>query len=176
MFENTDIGKLCFEREMDADRLFGARSWKPPIKDKGPLWFTTLLYPEEKRLDIAAAGLDQPTRIEIARQAISILFDIFFAGYAHRDFHSKNLFWIDQQLILIDYECIGPYPEGKRPPFILSYDITGEGLESPFKTGKMCYTYEDRHGFSLQCTLGIPIERAIEQFHMELKNGSSVRV
>jgi 2-polyprenyl-3-methyl-5-hydroxy-6-metoxy-1,4-benzoquinol methylase len=169
-FENTEAGRTSFAKEMDADRLFGTKSWKPPIKDKGPLWFTTPLYPEEKRLDIAAAGLDQPTRIEIARQAISILFDIFFAGYAHRDFHSQNLFWIDQQLILIDYECIEPYPEGKRSPFPLSYDITGEGLESPFKTGKMCYTYEKRQGVSLQGTLGIPVEQAIEEFRMELKN------
>jgi len=169
-FENTATGKSCFEREMDADRLFGTRPWKPPIKDKGPLWFTTPLYPEEKRLDIAVAGLDQPTKIEIARQGISILFDIFFAGYAHRDFQSKNLFWIDQQLILIDYECLEPYLEGKRPPFPICYDITGQGLESPFKTGGMCYTCEKRHGVSLQCTLGIPAEQAIEEFNKELKN------
>jgi 2-polyprenyl-3-methyl-5-hydroxy-6-metoxy-1,4-benzoquinol methylase len=168
-FEDTAQGRSSFEREMEADRLFGSKPWKPLIKDKGPLWFTTPLYPEASRLDVLAAGLDQPTRIEIAKQAISILFDIFFAGYAHRDFHSKNLFWLDHQLMLIDYECIEPYPQGKRPPFPLAYDITGEGLESPFITGKMCYTCEKRGGVSLYKTTGISVEQAIEEFQNDFK-------
>ena len=69
-FENTEIGRECFEREMNADRLFVAKPWKPPIIDKGPLWFTIQFYPERKRLDIVATTLDHPTRIEIAKQAI----------------------------------------------------------------------------------------------------------
>jgi 2-polyprenyl-3-methyl-5-hydroxy-6-metoxy-1,4-benzoquinol methylase len=169
-FENTEIGRACFEREMNADKLFGTKPWKPPIIDKGPLWFTIPLYPEEKRLDIVAPILDQPTRIEIAKQAISILFDIFFAGYAHRDFHAKNLFWIDQQLMLVDYECLEPYPEGKRPPFPVSYDITGQGLGSPFKTGRMCYTFERRPEVSLHSVLRVSVEEAIEEFCKDLKS------
>jgi len=169
-FENTEMGRTCFECEMNADRLFGTKPWKPPIISKGPLWFTIPFYPEEKRLDIVATVLDQPTRIEIAKQAISILFDIFFAGYAHRDFHAKNLFWIDQQLVLVDYECLEPYPEGKRPPFPVSYDITGQGLESPFKTGKMCYTLEKRPEVSLHSVLRVSVEQAIEEFCKDLKS------
>jgi 2-polyprenyl-3-methyl-5-hydroxy-6-metoxy-1,4-benzoquinol methylase len=168
-FDDTAVGRDCFEREMKADQLFGGKPWKQPVKSKETLWFTTPLYPEEKKLDIVAPGLDQPTRIEIAKQAISIIFDIFFAGYAHRDFQSRNLFWIDQQLILIDYECLEPYPDGKRPPFPLSYDITGQGLESPFKTGGMCYTCEKHHGISMCKTLGIPAEQALEEFLKDFK-------
>jgi len=168
-FEDTPQGRVSFERELEADRLFGSRSWKPPIKDKGQLWFSTPLYPQASRLDLLAAGLDKPARIEIAKQAISILFDIFSAGYAHRDFHSRNLFWLDNQLMLIDYECIEPYPQGKRPPFPLCYDITGEGLESPFITGKMCYTCEKRGGVSLYKTLGVTVEQAIEEFSKDFK-------
>jgi hypothetical protein len=169
-FENTVVGRKCFELEIEADRLFGNMPWKVPIKDKGPLWFTTPLYPQERRLDTTAAGLDQQTRVEIAGQAISVLFDIFFAGYAHRDFQSRNLFWIDKQLMLFDYECLERYPEEKRPPFPISYDITGQGLDSPFKTGRMCYTYDKHPGISLQSVLRIPVEQAIEEFHKELKN------
>lgn len=168
-FENTETGRACFEREMNADGLFSTKPWKPAIIDKGPLWFTIPFYPEGKRLDIIATTLDQTTRIEIAKQAVSILFDIFFAGYAHRDFHAKNLFWIDKQLMLVDYECLQPYPEGKRPPFPASYDIIGQGLESPFKTGRMCYKFEKRPDVSLHSVLRVSVEEALEEFCKDLK-------
>jgi 2-polyprenyl-3-methyl-5-hydroxy-6-metoxy-1,4-benzoquinol methylase len=169
-FKDTEDGVKCFHNEMLADKLFGERLWKVPVISKGPLWFTSALLPKEKRLDIIVPKLDEQTRIEIARQSMSLLFDIFFAGYAHRDFNVKNLFWVDQQLKLVDFEFLESYPKGKRPPFPLSYDVTGQGLESPCGTGNMGYTCAIHPKVSLHHVLRVSPERAIEEFQKDLKN------
>ncbi len=169
-FKDTEASAKFFHNEMLANQLFGEQHWKVPIISMGPLWFVSPLLPKEKRLDIIGPKLGEQMRIEIARQAISILFDIFFAGYAHRDFNVKNLFWIDGQLKLVDFEFLKAYPEGKRPAFPLSYDITGQGLESPAFTGNMGYISVKHPKFSLQHVVGVPIEYALEEFLKILKN------
>lgn len=169
-FKDTEAGLRCLHNEMLADELFCNHLWKVPIINKGPLWFALPLLPKERRLDIIAPKLDEQTHNEIARQAMSLLFDIFFAGYAHRDFNIKNLFWVDQQLKLVDFEFLECYPKGNRPPFPLSYDVTGQGLESPCGTGNMGYTCARYPKVSLHHVLRVSPERAIEEFQKDLKN------
>jgi 2-polyprenyl-3-methyl-5-hydroxy-6-metoxy-1,4-benzoquinol methylase len=168
-FVSSEIGRACFEREILADRLYNKYPWKLPILDQGLLWFSAPLCPEAARLDIVGAGLDRRTRIEIARQAISAIFDIFATGYAHRDFKPQNLFWMGNRLLLVDFECLERYPDGMRPPFPLSYDIIGEGLESPFRTSKMGYAYSGDRRYSVEHVLGVSLEEAIGEFRNELK-------
>jgi tRNA G46 methylase TrmB len=172
-FKNTESGARSFNNEMLAEQLFGEQIWKVPIISRGPLWFISPLLPKKKRLDIIAPKLGEQTRFEIARQAIALLFDIFFTGYAHRDFNVKNLFWIDDQphdqLKLVDFEFLDSYPKGKRPAFPLAYDITGQGLESPAFKGNMAYTSVQHPKFSLHHVLGISPEHALEEFRKDLK-------
>jgi 2-polyprenyl-3-methyl-5-hydroxy-6-metoxy-1,4-benzoquinol methylase len=169
-FDDTEVGRECFDREVLADKIFGDKLWKPPIINKGELWFEIPYFDPETRLDRVAPRLDDDTRLEIAKQAISLLFDIFFAGYAHRDFHAKNLFWEDRQLKLVDFEFLIPYPEKSRPPFPLSYDISGEGLESPQASGRMGYARSKRSEVVLEYLLDVSADRAIEAFKLELEN------
>lgn len=167
-FENTQIGRSCFEGEMLADEIFSCFYWKPPVVRKGPLWFDRSFYPERKRLDLLAPNLPEATRRKIAIEAMSILFDIFCAGYAHRDIHCENLYRINGRLKLTDYEWLKAYPKGGRPPFPLCYDITGKSLESPGHTLNMCY--KQSLAVSLQNVLGVPAEEAIDEFKKELKD------
>jgi len=169
-FSDSKDGLSSFVRELLAEDLFGGLAWKLPLTRKGYIWFEMPLVDEEYRLDRIAPKLDSSTRIEIAKQSISILFDIFLAGYAHRDFHTRNLFWVENQLKLVDFECLEPYPEGERPAFPLCYDITGKGLESPFFTGNMGYSRKTKTGLSLAEVLRVSAERALLEFSKVLKD------
>ncbi|MCH8852402.1 MAG: phosphotransferase, partial [Planctomycetes bacterium] len=136
-FAGSAVGRACFERELAAQEIFEGRPWLAPVVKTDRHWMLVPQYPAERRLDHLASALDEPERLRIAKQAVEILFDIFLQGYAHRDYHARNLFLIDGQLIVIDFEVLGAHPSGCRPPFPLSYDLTGEGLDSPFETKRM---------------------------------------
>ena len=120
------------------------------------------MYAAEARLDRVAFSLKRPERRRIAGQAIAIIYEIYRRGFAHRDFHSRNLFYVDGRLKLIDFETITAFPYEKRPAFIKSYDITGSGLESPYMTGHMCYG--SRIPYSVSNVLGIGIAEAIDSY------------
>jgi hypothetical protein len=141
----------------------------PPVLAQGERWFAIPYFPDETRLDRIAPALSSSTRREIARQAMSILFDIFLQGYAHRDFHGKNLFWVDGQLYVIDFESLAAYPEEPRSAFPLSYDIIGAGLDSPYHTGQMCYC-RSNSATALERLLRVPFADALEQLQRDLKN------
>jgi len=87
---------------------------------------------------------------------------MYRGGFAHRDFHSRNLFYIEGRLKLIDFETLISFPNKCRPPFVKSYDITGAGIESPYMTGRMCYN--SRIPYSLSNVLGIGIAEAIDAY------------
>jgi hypothetical protein len=141
----------------------------PELVKKGSDWVVRPLYPKTSRIDVVAPALDEPTRAEVARQAVLAAFDIFCAGLAHRDFQMRNVFWVDGQLKVVDFETLEAYPPGERPPFPLSYDLTGEGLKSPFLTGNMGYVCKPHPESSLQAVLGVPLERALGELRKELK-------
>lgn len=48
------------------------------------------------------------------------------------------VFCLDDGVRLIDYDSAIDYPEGYRPRFSDCYDLTGEGLESPFRSNNAC--------------------------------------
>ena len=167
-FDEDEVGMACFEREMLAQRLFAGRAWLSPMLSSGPNWFVSPLYSDEARLDRAVAGMDEATRRAVARQVGWALFDIFAAGFAHRDFHARNLFWVDGQLRVTDFEMMGQYPEGQRPAFPVSYDIVGRGLDSPSLTGNMCYG-TPRRDVGLAHLLGVSTEELLDGMAAELK-------
>lgn len=168
-FSSSTVGQACLERELAAQELFRGSPWLAPVAKKEGNWLLFPWYPPERRLDHLAGSLDEQERFEVARQAIQILLDIFLKGYAHRDFHSENLFLLDGQLIVTDFEVLEAQPEDARPAFPRSYDITGVGLDSPFKTMNMCYTADDPRKKSLRHVLGIPISRVLEGIEQGFK-------
>jgi SAM-dependent methyltransferase len=94
---------------------------------------------------------------------------MFCEGYAHRDFHASNAFWQEGQLFVIDFEAMAMYPDGARPPFEESYDLTGKGLPSPHQTRNACYTRPDSE-LSFETLLGIPLGETLGQLKQDLKD------
>ena len=161
VFADNDVSKACMTRELVAREIFEDRPWMVPIVDKGETHITFPALPDDRRLDGLAAKLTEAEKQEIALQSVQIAFEIFLEGYAHRDFHSKNMFWVDEQLRVVDYEVLHPYPVGQRPAFPESYDLQGNGLESPFATMNMCYESADPS--SLKNVLETPLDTVIER-------------
>ena len=52
---------------------------------------------------------------------------------SHRDIHTKNLFYDNNILYLIDYEFLTQ----ENTPINKCYDLTGTNLESPMNSNKM---------------------------------------
>lgn len=167
-YRRTRVARECFANEILARQLFADQPWIAPIVAQGHRWLAVPLYPQGTRLDRAAIDMDEDTRLEAARQAIMILFEIFTKGYAHRDFHAKNLFWVEGRLIATDFEVMILYPQDKRPEFHNCYDIGGHGLSSPLGTYRMCYSANDYFGVSLKSTLKIPLHKVLDMLSEDL--------
>jgi hypothetical protein len=135
---------LAYARECLADDLFGDATWKLPIIERGNGWLLWPLLPASKRVDLLAPNLEVAERWEIGRQAIEILRHLHSMGYAHRDFHAGNMFWIDGRLIVTDFEWLEKYPRRQKPVFERCYDLTGKGLPSPGMTGHCHFDCGDR--------------------------------
>ena len=170
-FFSTPEGRQAFHNEMNARKVFEDCDWMSPIVCSEENRITIPSYPDKCRLDLIANKLDEETRKKVAVQACNIVLDILSAGYAHRDFHAKNLFWVDhKQLVAIDFEWIGHYEPGKKPCFHDCYDVTGNGLDSPFPPrdfGNMCYV--SPHPHSLEQVLKIPLAEALILLEEDLK-------
>ncbi|MEO0344834.1 MAG: methyltransferase domain-containing protein [Pseudomonadota bacterium] len=168
VFSENEEALACMTREIAARELFGERPWMVPIIEQGASHITLALLPEERRLDRVAESLSEQERLEVARQAMHVAFEIFAQGYAHRDFHSRNMFWEDAQLRIVDFEVLQPYLEHDRPAFPESYDLVGTGLDSPFATENMCYQSVDPN--SLLNTLRVPLDVSIRQLEDDLRD------
>jgi 2-polyprenyl-3-methyl-5-hydroxy-6-metoxy-1,4-benzoquinol methylase len=139
IFTTETPGRIAFANELRANRAFSGMPWFTPWMEHGRYWFVTAMYPEESRLDVVARNLTNDQRAEMAGRALSIILDMLASGYAHRDFHAGNLFVVDGQLKVVDFETLVAYPEGSLPGLSNCYDVTGTGLESPWQTRNMGY-------------------------------------
>jgi hypothetical protein len=169
-FMNSPEGLIAWQHELSARRLFAGAPWMSPIVRSGWRHIVIPFYPEASRLDIAVKNMDESTRWKIAKEAIHILFEMFLQGHAHCDFHSRNLFSVDGQLHVIDFEHMRRYPQDATPPFPESYDLTGRGLaDAPVVTENMCYVATGADNLALEPTLGVPLSAALDLFKEDLK-------
>jgi hypothetical protein len=167
VFIRTPDGRRSFANERLARKVFADYKWMTPCVQFGrnwclQYWLMCPMYPSQTRLDKVAFTLSRPERRRIAGQALAIIHDMYRRGFAHRDFHARNLFYVDGQLKLIDFETITAYLPHQRTQFIQTYDITGRGLESPYLTGHM--GYESRIPYSVSSVLGIDTAEAIDSY------------
>ncbi len=158
--ERGPDGERALRNELLARELFGQRPWMTPLVERGSRWFSVPAYPDAARLDRLAAELDAATRRAVAAECVSAMLDLLAEGRAHRDFHGKNLFWLDDGLRVVDFETMGQYPEGARPAFPDCYDMTGRGLDSPHLTENQCYVHPGES--SLVNLLRVPAAEAVE--------------
>lgn len=82
---------------------------------------------------------NQTQKENIKKQIITLIKMLNQAGVAHRDIHVENLFYQDDQICLVDLE----YLEEDHQSLEKSYDLTGQGLESPLKSGHMHIFLDD---------------------------------
>ncbi|MCB1386607.1 MAG: hypothetical protein KDJ80_11810 [Nitratireductor sp.] len=159
LFSDHPEARIAYNAESLARERFAGRPWTPEWVDAGPNWILERFYPQAQRLDRVAAEMAPEARLDLAARAVRVLRDIYDAGFAHRDIHVENFFWIDGKLVLIDYETLAERPEGTA--FETSYDITGKGMPSPFTTGSMGYANR-RSDRSLCRVLEVPLEAALK--------------
>jgi hypothetical protein len=167
VFITSADGRRSFANERLARKVFPGHDWMTPCIEIGrnwclQNWIMCPMYPPDARLDRIAFSLTRSERRQVAGQAVGIIYEMYRRGFAHRDFHARNLFYVDGQLKLIDFETMTALPHNCRPPFVESYDITGRGLESPYLTGHMCYV--SRIPYSVSNVLGIGIGEAIDSY------------
>ena len=166
-FSDDADGLRAFERELLAQKLFKDRPWLTPAVERGPRCLAMPRFRDEQRLDLAAPRMNEATRLEVARQALLAAWEIFDKGYAHRDFQGENLFWVNGNLMVTDFETLEPYPPADAPAFPESYDIVARGLTSTHSKGPIGYASD--HSLALQRLLGVPFDRAIASVHDVLK-------
>ncbi len=166
VYENDAESQEGLAAETLAHQILGDRPWKMPLLNFTKQGYMMPLLPVGARLDLAASRLSDDQKRLYAVEAVSIAFELYMAGVAHRDFHSENIFLYDGHLLLSDYETLGQYPESTFGPFEESYDMVAERMESPFGTDRMCY--KSSNSKSLQNVLGVSLEEALDGFRKVL--------
>lgn len=155
-FARTADGRRSYAREKLANERFQHYKWMPQWLSAGHRWYTRELFPEETRLARYAARLGREDRINVAVQILDVVLDLYCAGFAHRDFHCGNIYCVDGQPKLVDFETLIEYPRRMLPPFVESYDVIGHGLESPYATHHAGFASE--HQAAITKLLRIPFE------------------
>lgn len=135
-FFDSDEAKRAFNNEIEAYRKFANYKWCPLLLEKGDNSFTIEFFDCKDRLD-KRKNLSK----EFLSEILWIITDLYTQGIAHCDIHSRNIYVTDEGIKLIDFETISKLPE--CIDLFESYDITGEGLESPFFTMNMCVMSKD---------------------------------
>ena len=147
VFLRDSDGWKSFFRERRAFKLFRDQSWMSQWSRSGWTldarpWFEVPAYDPDARLDFAIQAMDQVKRRQVVAKALSIVLDLFVARMVHHDVHVRNLFVVDDELKLVDFEFLSPFPKDYHPLFCEFYDITGRGLPSPARTNNMGFNAE----------------------------------
>ena len=130
VFLKTPDGKKAFETELKAYIIFRKYSWCPLLLETSENCIIIEYFNPETRLDLM-----KDIKQDVFGPIVWCLFEMFYEGYAHRDFHAKNIFVTKEGIKLIDFETIEVIDS--KIDFLKSYDVTGAGLESPYLTGNM---------------------------------------
>lgn len=138
-FLDTAEGLNSFETEKLAANIFHNYKWFPKIYETTSNSIVYEYLKNDTRLDTSIKEYTNKEKNEILKDVLCILLDIFSHDIAHRDFHGGNIFYSkDTGIKLIDYETIIS-TTGTKKDFFNSYDIIGEGFESPYYTNNMCF-------------------------------------
>ncbi len=163
--------RRCYLTEVEARRIFADYPWITPIEKIGWNSFYMPCYPQESRLDKLADKLTEAEKLAVAKEIIEALVDIYNMDYAHCDFHSKNIFFVNSQIKIIDFEKMGRYQPEQKPSFIDSLDLSGKGVEMlsqyQFPDSQTGYVTEFEDGVGVQQVLGVPLEQAISAAELE---------
>ncbi|MCC5913832.1 MAG: FkbM family methyltransferase [Balneolaceae bacterium] len=159
-FINSEDGIDAFQSEETAMKKFKDKSWAPQWLELGDMWLKMKHYPSALRLDQMALSMSDEEKKQIAIKVLKVIKEIYTLGYAHRDLHAKNIFVIDGDPIVVDFETLCEQRNDHKDGFLSSYDINATGLESPYMTSQMCYKNEKFY-YSLSNVLNVSIDDII---------------
>lgn len=145
-FYQTREGKASYENELKAYHMFKGFNWCPQLLESGENYIVIEYFSSQYRLDKTTAELNH----FVLGEVLWALLDIFNSGYAHCDINSKNLYLTEKGIKITDFETLAPQAGVN---FFDSYDVTGQGLSSPFQTGNICLLKDS--GFSLKTAFDI---------------------
>jgi tRNA A-37 threonylcarbamoyl transferase component Bud32 len=97
----------------------------------------------------------------IKNQIIEFIRNIYELKIAHRDLHIKNICWKNNQIWIIDWEFALEYDINNIENH---YDLTGEGLDSPYTSDNM-NIFKKYNDFGLKTWLK-PVSLNINDFYM----------
>ncbi len=145
--KNWDQGlenKKSFENEKELYKKFSGYSWLPSLYEIGDNYIITEFIDNKTRLDkIEFSVKDAKYKEKILGDILTALLDMFAMDISHCDIHSKNIFVTTQGVKIIDFETA--QFNHHQPDFFQSYDITGNGLESPYLTNNACILKEGEY-------------------------------
>lgn len=133
--DNAEAGK-AFETEKTFYQEFAHYPWAPKLYETGDDYLIMEYFDNQYRLDQMDLNEKSPQeRNRMLGEILKCLIAIYANKWAHCDIHSKNIFYTPEGIKIIDYESAQKVES--LGDFFNSYDITGEGLTSPFRTGNM---------------------------------------
>ena len=93
---------------------------------------------------LSSNNFSKDDKLIIKNQLIDIIKKLNNENVAHRDLHTKNAFFHNNELIIIDLEFI----ENENSNILDCYDLTGQGLKSPLYSKNMnIFKLSDKFSF-----------------------------
>lgn len=163
------VGAYSFlPREIAARRIFSGASWMTPIIRSDHESIIMPLYREKDRIWRVAHSSTAAERTELALQVINALHDLWHQGYVHGDIQSPNVFVVEGQVKLLDFELFEAYSDG-RPDFEYSFDVIGNptGLFTSTSwpsEARLVHYYSVNMRGGIGQVLDVPVSRALQIF------------
>jgi acetyltransferase-like isoleucine patch superfamily enzyme len=143
-FEKKEEALKAFENEKVKYIEFKEFSWLPELYEVGDNYLIIEYLDNNFRLDqIDIASFSKEKKQQVLGDIMSCLLDMFRKNTAHCDIHSKNIFVTNTGIKIIDFETSQNFNDDVD--FFDSYDITGEGLQSPYNTNSRCVLVDRKY-------------------------------
>ncbi|MDF9877539.1 hypothetical protein [Cellulosimicrobium cellulans] len=163
-FARSELGRAGFAAERLADDLFGDRPWHMPVVRWHRRGFTVPRLRDEDRLDLAVRTMSRDERLDASVWALTVLLEIYRAGYLHGDLQPHNVWLLDGRLVATDFETFSPRTPGV--PFLDSGDVTGNDPAPRPRPLDPAFDPED--DWSFHHVVGVSLGEAVEALRARL--------
>jgi 2-polyprenyl-3-methyl-5-hydroxy-6-metoxy-1,4-benzoquinol methylase len=173
-FSSSIEGTESYLSEIRAINIFKQYPWFPKVISISGKSIFYEYIPNMYRLDQIGQFLTKNEKKIIKKKILNILLTMYVHNISHRDIHTKNIFYFNKNVVLIDYEYI--IENVNFEEFFKSYDIIAKNHKSPAFTNEMCLlnnsTYSLKHILNINSIKDIQ-ETMQEEILDQLRNCSS---
>lgn len=144
-FVNSEEGRKSLQNEIRCFHRLKTYSWMSELFETGEDYLIMEYFPNEFRLDQLDVSLwSEEKKKMVLGEILRNITQLYGENLAHCDLNTRNIFVTPDGVKFIDFETSQELE--KDIPFFESYDITGKGLPSPFRTGNSCVMKEGKYG------------------------------